>query len=177
MPFLNALHVRNVPAPPAFKPRRKSPEEPPRRVAFSKHPGQQREQSRSRTRTLCIDLATPTCRAPTTWSPDESIRPLTQETERECRAARTTRCSRPGRSKQGTDKEKRSKTDRPRSRISVSTPNHSTQKIGKNGPTQTGNGNKFASGMKANRRSHGGSCSPWRCQCWPRAPPHPEFQC
>ena len=47
MPFLNAaLHVRNVPAPPAFKPRRKSPEEPPRRVAFSHHPGQQQEQGR-----------------------------------------------------------------------------------------------------------------------------------
>ena len=132
MPFLNAaLQVRNAPAPPAFKARRKSPEEPPRRVAFSKHPGQQREQSRSRTRTLCIDLATPTCRAETTWSPDESIRPLTPKTERECRAAHTMCCSRPGLTKQGTDKEKRSKTDRPRSRISVSTPNHSTKKIGK----------------------------------------------
>ena len=49
----------------------------------------------------------------------------------ECRAARTTFCSRPGLTKQGTDQEKRSKTDRPRSRISVSTPNHSTKKIGK----------------------------------------------
>ncbi len=44
---------------------------------------------------------------------------------------RTTFCSRPGLTKQGTDKEKRSKTDRPRSRINVSTPNHSTKKIGK----------------------------------------------
>ena len=40
-------------------------------------------------------------------------------------------------------------------------------------PSQTGNGNKFASELTASKRSHGGSCSPWRCQCQPRPPTPP----
>ena len=154
MPFLNAaLQVRNAPAPPAFKARRKSPEEPPRRVAFSNHPGQQQEQGR-----------------------EHSAEPIGESVRLFCnrpglRARLQANCL-----SQAGDGQRKAIKDSPTPlKNKCEHAKTQYQKNRKNGPTQTGNGNKFASEMKAGKRSHGGSCSPWRCQCQPRPPTPPNF--